>query len=81
MREEKKRYDDGHRSILDKYKVKALEDIGFQWAKKKGEELWEKRFQELVEFRAKHGCDPGTKVSEFSCAIIPTLNPFYSCRT
>lgn len=63
MREEKKRYDEGQRSALDRYKIKALEDIGFQWAKKKGDELWEKRFKELIEYRNKYGRDPGTKVS------------------
>lgn len=63
MREEKKRYDDGQRSALDSHKIKALEDIGFQWSKKKGDELWEKRFMELLAFREKYGRDPGTKVS------------------
>ena len=50
---EKKKLDKGqHTSLTCEWK-RHLESIGFRWAEPKGQEAWEKRYRELVEFKAK----------------------------
>lgn len=36
-------------------RVQKLEAAGFQWAKRKGAEAWEAKFEELVKYREEHG--------------------------
>ena len=65
MRMEKKRFDNGERSALTQTKINALEDIGFVWAKEKGDTLWEQKFADLVRYRDAHGhCNVPTKYKE-----------------
>ena len=46
---------------LSEEKIKGLEEMGFDWtlkSRKTGQKIktnWEKRFEELVEFKSKHG--------------------------
>lgn len=62
MRMEKKHYDEGERSVLCEEKISALDDIDFQWAKRKGDVLWEERFQDLKQFFEQKGhCRVPTK--------------------
>lgn len=52
---EKKQLDYGEKTALTPFRVKLLEQVGFVWAKKKGEHAWQQRFDELVEYRRQHG--------------------------
>ena len=36
-------------------KVAALELIGFEWAKRKGEYAWDQKFAQLKQFNEHHG--------------------------
>jgi len=55
QRMEKKKFDEGTKTSLTKERCELLESIGFQWAKPKGQESWERRFKELSEYKAKFG--------------------------
>jgi hypothetical protein len=58
----KKDLDDSKRSSMTHHKMQALEDVGFEWAKRKGIVSWETKYQELVEYHHEHGdCDVPTK--------------------
>lgn len=46
QRMEKKLLDDGKRSSLTQEKIELLEQLGFVWAKRKGDHVWNERFQE-----------------------------------
>lgn len=64
MRMEKKHFDDdGKRSTaLTLEKIDALEDIGFTWARQKGDKLWEDKYRDLQAYQARHGnCNVPTK--------------------
>ena len=50
---EKKKLDKGQHTSLTRERKRHLESIGFRWAEPKGQEAWEKRYRELVEFKAK----------------------------
>ena len=61
---EKKQLDLGEKVAMTSDRVKLLEKVGFVWAKKKGEHAWQVRYDELVEYRKKHGhCNVPTKNS------------------
>ena len=36
-------------------KINALNALGFQWAKRKGDTSWNEKFQELKQYREEHG--------------------------
>ena len=57
MRMEKKHFDDDKKrsTALNKEKIDALEDIGFVWAKQKGDKLWEHKFRDLQAYHAQNG--------------------------
>lgn len=62
MRQEKKLYDVGKKTLLTSHKVKALEAIDFAWGKLKGDVLWEEKFKDLIRFQMKYGhCNVPTK--------------------
>lgn len=50
---EKKKLDNGDKTSLTRERQRQLESIGFKWAVPKGQAAWEKRFNELVAFKAK----------------------------
>ena len=62
---EKKVFDDGgNSSSLNETKIVALEAIDFAWAKRKGNVLWERKYQDLLRYKEKHvNCDVPTKYS------------------
>ena len=53
QRMEKKKFDKGQHTSLTRERKRHLESIGFRWAEPKGQEAWEKRYHELVAFKAK----------------------------
>lgn len=61
---EKRFADEGKRSSMTDQKVTLLEEVGFTWAKRKGDFSWESKFDELVKYKRSHGgLDPPTKNS------------------
>ena len=52
---EKKAFDEGKRTSMTRRKIAALNRIGFQWAKRKGQAAWEEKFAELEEYKRDHG--------------------------
>ena len=62
QRMEKKFLDENQKSSITPYKLQALEQIGFVWAKRKGQPSWDARFAELKAYLEKHGdCNVPTK--------------------
>jgi hypothetical protein len=67
---ERKKMELGERHSLTTYKLQALDEVGFVWAKRKGQASWDLKFSELMAFRAIHGhCNVPTKyaVCHFIC--------------
>jgi len=65
QRMEKKKLDEGTKTSLTKQRFELLVSIDFQWAKSKGQESWERRFKELLEFKSENGsCIVPTKWTE-----------------
>jgi len=65
QRMEKKKLDEGTKTSLTKQRLELLVSIDFQWAKSKGQESWERRFKELLEFKSENGsCIVPTKWTE-----------------
>jgi hypothetical protein len=59
---EKKFMDEDKKTSMTPSKLKALEEAGFTWAKRKGQPSWDRRFSELVQYRSEHGdCNVPTK--------------------
>jgi hypothetical protein len=54
-RMEKKAYEKGHKSSMNKRKIELLEGIGFVWAKEKGNIAWGNSFEELKAYKEVHG--------------------------
>ena len=55
---EKKNYDEGNtKSSMNPIKIAKLEAAGFVWAKPKGVDAWEQKFEELLEYVEEKG-DP-----------------------
>lgn len=42
------------RSTLSKYKLEALEAVGFDWGTKKGEHAWQSKYNELIKYKKIH---------------------------
>lgn len=56
MRMQKQRYDEGKpTNSLDVKRIRALEAIGFAWAKRKGDFLWDQKYQDLLGFKETFG--------------------------
>ena len=55
QRMEKKAKDAGKNSSMTDAKIKLLEEIGFVWAKEKGQAAWEESFRQLQAYHEKHG--------------------------
>ncbi|KAL7491007.1 hypothetical protein ACHAWT_000516 [Skeletonema menzelii] len=46
-------------------RLERLESIGFRWAKRKGQVGWDKKYEELIQYKAKFGnCHVPTKFKE-----------------
>jgi hypothetical protein len=43
------------RSSLSQQKVQALDSIGFDWGTRRGDQVWRSKFNELVEYKRRHG--------------------------
>jgi hypothetical protein len=54
---EKKSFDQGKKSSMTRTRITKLEEAGFIWAKPKGVDAWEERFEELQHYRDENG-DP-----------------------
>jgi hypothetical protein len=64
IRMEKKKWDIGERSSLTQEKLQALEEVGFVWAKSKGQPSWDLKYSELQAYHAQNGdCNVPTKYS------------------
>ena len=63
---EYKLYQEGKKTSMTLERVQKLEAAGFQWAKRKGAEAWEAKFEELVQYREEHG----GKFSYLACLEI-----------
>lgn len=62
---EKKAYDERKKNSMSVQKIKALNDLGFVWAKRKGQAAWNEKFDELVAYKDEHGdCQVPTKFPE-----------------
>lgn len=46
---------EGGKHSLTEAKLRVLEEIGFDWGKRKGDHSWEEKFQDLLKFREQHG--------------------------
>ena len=63
QRSEKRYWDHGKVTQMTERKMQALEHVGFEWAKPKGEASWMAHYEELVEFRKVYGhCNAPTRV-------------------
>lgn len=59
---EKKAHEKNMRTSLTDTKIANLNRLGFEWGKRKGDEAWNTRYLELVEYHQVHGnCDVPTK--------------------
>ena len=47
--------DDDLSSSMTMDRVRALESIGFTWAKRKGQHSWDSKFDELVDYKRRKG--------------------------
>lgn len=62
QRSEYKMFQEGEKSSMTNERQQLLESIGFQWAKQKGQTVWDAKFQLLKEYKSKHGdCAVPTK--------------------
>jgi hypothetical protein len=61
---EKKAHEKNLRTSLTATKIANLNRLGFEWGKRKGDEAWQARYNELVLYRQVHNnCDVPTKYS------------------
>jgi len=57
--------DEGTKSGMTADRVRALERLGFEWAKRKGDVAWNSMYEDLCAYREKHGhADVPTKYDE-----------------
>ncbi|CAJ1965209.1 unnamed protein product [Cylindrotheca closterium] len=62
QRMEMKAYGEATRSSMTRRRMDLLENIGFEWAKPKGQAAWDEKFRELLEYKSVHGdCHVPTK--------------------
>jgi hypothetical protein len=56
---------DNHKSSMTPERLDALKEIGFTWAKRKGQATWDAKFYQLKEYKGMHGdCLIPTKYSK-----------------
>jgi len=55
QRMEYKLLQDKQKSSMTPTRLEALQNLGFVWAKRKGQATWDAKFQQLKEYRAEHG--------------------------
>ena len=80
QRMEKKFMDEGKRSSMTRYKLQVLEEIGFTWARRKGQPSWDNRYQELLAYRRDHGdCNVPTKYG-LNPVRFPAIGPALAQR-
>jgi len=64
------------RTALTPEKIAALETVGFDWGKRKGQHAWNEKFNELIAYKAEHGdCLVPTK-----CPANPSLGRWVSTQ-
>jgi hypothetical protein len=62
QRMEKKAMDEGGKSSMTDDKEQALEEVGFVWAKRKGQASWDEKFKDLRRYYQRNGdCNVPTK--------------------
>lgn len=62
---QKRLFEKGEKSSLTDRRVKLLDEVGFQWAKQKGDVSWDQHYQELFVFYLQHGhCNVPTKCAD-----------------
>jgi hypothetical protein len=62
QRMEKKALDEGLKSSITDDKERALKEVGFVWAKRKGQASWDEKYKELQEYCRRNGdCNVPTK--------------------
>jgi len=67
---------EGKKSSMTPWKLQALEDLGFTWARRKGQPSWDARYAELVAYKQEHGdCNVPTKYT-----INPALGRWVSTQ-
>lgn len=55
QRMEYKNLIEGEKHTLTETKLQKMEEIGFDWGKRKGEHSWEERYQQLAAYKKKYG--------------------------
>jgi len=55
QRMEYKLLQDKQKSSMTPTRLEALQNLGFVWAKRKGQATWDAKFQQLQEYKAEHG--------------------------
>jgi hypothetical protein len=55
QRMEYKNLVEGEKHTLTETKLQKMEEIGFDWGKRKGEHSWEERYQQLAAYKKKYG--------------------------
>lgn len=55
QRMERKAKEEGRKNSLTDAKLQALEEVGFMWAKRKGQPSWDARYQELRDYHRRFG--------------------------
>eukprot|EP00559_Dactyliosolen_fragilissimus_P002589 CAMPEP_0184866516 /NCGR_PEP_ID=MMETSP0580-20130426/22723_1 /TAXON_ID=1118495 /ORGANISM="Dactyliosolen fragilissimus" /LENGTH=616 /DNA_ID=CAMNT_0027366247 /DNA_START=388 /DNA_END=2235 /DNA_ORIENTATION=- len=65
QRMEYKLLQDGQKSSMTQERLKALQELGFVWAKRKGQATWDAKFLQLLDYKKEHGdCLIPTKYSK-----------------
>jgi hypothetical protein len=64
---EKRLRDQGLKSTMTEHRLSLLDQVGFHWAKHKGQVSWDQKYKELWDFHHTHGhCNVPTKFRENS---------------
>ncbi len=80
QRNEYRHFEKGIKSQLTQQRISQLESIGFRWAKKYGQELWEARFKELKEYKEKVRYDQAILGMRLECdSFLCPLSLFILC--
>ncbi|KAL7491914.1 hypothetical protein ACHAWT_001353 [Skeletonema menzelii] len=65
QRQEHKKREDEKTSAMTDERLKRLQSIGFTWAQRKGQKGWNKKYDQLLQYKAKFGnCHVPTKFKE-----------------
>lgn len=66
---EKKSYDEGKKNSMSAQKIGALNALGFQWAKRKGQAAWNEKYRELIAYKEMHG-DCKSSLNSILCPLV-----------